>query len=60
MTGIFIFSYFKYSAMASGGLLEADYSDHEMQAAQEASKNRSEKLHQKALNFIKKICPFGK
>ena len=60
MTGIFIFSYFKYSAMTSGGLLDADYSDRDLQAAHEASKNRSEKLHQKALNFIKKICPFGK
>lgn len=46
--------------MTQGGLLDADYSDRELMAAHEASKNRSEKLHQKALNFIKKICPFGK
>ena len=46
--------------MTQGGLLEADYSDKELQAAQQAANKRSEKLHQKALNFIKKICPFGK
>jgi len=46
--------------MTSGGLLDADYSDRDLQAAHEASKKQSEKLHQKALNFIKKICPFGK
>ena len=56
----FIYLYTQYTDMTQGGLLEADYSDRELQAAHEASKNRSEKLHQKALNFIKKICPFGK
>jgi len=46
--------------MTSGGLLEADYSDRDLQAAHEASKKQSEKLHQRALKFFKKICPFGK
>lgn len=46
--------------MTSGGLLDADYSDRDLQAAQEASKKQSEKLHERALKFIRKICPFGK
>lgn len=46
--------------MTTGGLLEADYSDKELQAAHEASKKQSEKLHQKVLKFFKKICPLGK
>ena len=44
--------------MTQGGLLDADYSDRDLQAAHEASKKRSEQLHRKAWNFIKKICPF--
>jgi hypothetical protein len=43
--------------MTQGGLLDADYSDRSMQAAHEASKKQSDKLHQKALKFFKKICP---
>jgi hypothetical protein len=46
--------------MTQGGLLDADYSDRELMAAHEASKKRSEKLHQKAWKFFKKVCPFGK
>ena len=46
--------------MTQGGLLDADYSDRDLQAAHEDSKNQSEKLHQKAIKFFKKICPFGK
>jgi len=46
--------------MTSGGLLEADYSDKELQAAQQAANKRSEKLHVRAWNFIKSVCPFQK
>jgi hypothetical protein len=46
--------------MVHGSLLDADYSEKELQAAQEASKRNSDKLHQKALKFFKKICPFEK
>jgi len=46
--------------MTQGGLLDADYSDRDLQAAHEASKKQSEKLHQRAIKFFKKICPFGK
>ncbi|OQA50403.1 MAG: hypothetical protein BWY45_03016 [Euryarchaeota archaeon ADurb.Bin294] len=46
--------------MVHGSLLDADYSEKELQAAQEASKRNSDKLHQKALKFFKRICPFGK
>jgi len=46
--------------MVHGSLLDADYSDKELQAAQDAAKRNSDKLHQKALKFFKRICPFGK
>jgi hypothetical protein len=46
--------------MTSGSLLDAEYSDKELQAAHQAAKKNSDKLHQKAIKFFKKICPFGK
>lgn len=46
--------------MTSGGLLDAEYSETELQAAHKAAKKNSDKLHQKAIKFFKKICPFGK
>ncbi|WP_181391317.1 hypothetical protein ACKUB1_13780 [Methanospirillum stamsii] len=46
--------------MTSGGLLEADYSEIELTAAQKAAEKKNKKLHQKALDFIKRVCPFGK
>ena len=46
--------------MVHCSLLDADYSDKELQAAQDAAKRNSDKLHQKALKFFKRICPFGK
>jgi len=46
--------------MVHGSLLDADYSDKELQAAHKAAKKNSDKLHQKALKFFKRICPFGK
>ena len=46
--------------MVHSSLLDADYSEKELQAAQEAAKRSSDKLHQKAWKFFKKVCPFGK
>jgi len=46
--------------MTSASLLDADYSDKDLQAAHQAAKKNSDKLHKKAMKFIKKICPFGK
>lgn len=46
--------------MTSGSLLDAEYSETELQAAHKAAKKNSDKLHQKAIKFFKKICPFGK
>jgi len=46
--------------MTSGSLLDAEYSDKELQAAHQAAKKNSDKLHQKAIKFFKKICPLGK
>ena len=50
--------------MTTGSLLDADYSDKELeaahQAAHQAAKKNPDKLHQRAIKFFKKICPFGK
>lgn len=46
--------------MTTGSLLDADYSDKELEAAHQAAKKNSDKLHQRAIKFFKKICPFGK
>jgi len=46
--------------MTTGSLLDAVYSDTELRAAQEAENKKTDALHQKAIKFIKKICPFGK
>ena len=36
------------------------YADSFSEAAQEAENKKTDALHQKAIKFIKKICPFGK
>lgn len=46
--------------MTTGSPLDADYSDKELEAAHQAAKKNSDKLHQKAIKFFKKICPFEK
>jgi len=50
----------QYRLMTTGSLLDAVYSDTELKAAQEAENKKTDALHQKAIKFIKKICPFGK
>jgi len=44
--------------MSDGSLLDTNYSDKELQAANTARKKQAEKLHTRAWNFIKKVCPF--